>query len=233
MTRASIRLVALLCVASCTTVAGIGLWPARQLVSTVDQNGDGRPDVWRRYDVRGQLTEVDVDSNFDGSPDIQEYYQRGVLVRRESDRNFNGRADLVEEFDPLTQSQTRSVVDFDDDGTADLLVLFRGGRPVYSRQTCWFERSRVPPAPQSQARGGDGRLVALADPFASEITLRAKPISSASDEWIGPAMSDSLPAPCGSKLRQPDRSATRVASDRGPNALPLLLPRSPRAPPVR
>src|SRR4029077_2909888 len=115
-------------------VAALELWPATRLVRTVDQNGDGRPDVWRHYDNRGQLTEVDVDTNFDGRPDIEEYYERGVLVRRESDRNFNGQADLLEEFDVDTHGHTRSVVDTDYDGTADLLVFFRDNRPVFSKQ---------------------------------------------------------------------------------------------------
>ena len=65
--------VAIFCVASCATVAIVGGWPARR-VRTADNNGDGRPDVWRLYDGKGQLTEVDVDSNFDGHTDIQEYY---------------------------------------------------------------------------------------------------------------------------------------------------------------
>src|SRR6202035_769290 len=95
----SSRYLALLCVVACATVATVEVWPAARHLRTEDHNGDGRPDIWRRYDNRGQLTEVDVDSNFDGSPDIEEYYERGILVRRESDRNFNGQADLVEEFD--------------------------------------------------------------------------------------------------------------------------------------
>src|SRR5215467_13299524 len=132
MNRSSVRFVALLCAVFCAALAAIEVWPARR-VRTADQNGDGRPDVWRRYDARGRLTEVDVDSNFDGSPDIAEYYDRGVLVRRETDRNFNGQADLIEEFDAETHSRTRSVVDVDYDGTADLLVLFRNGEAVFAK----------------------------------------------------------------------------------------------------
>jgi hypothetical protein len=127
----SARLVAVLCVMSSVTVAAVEIWHAARTVRTADQNGDGRPDIWRHYDNRGQLAEVDVDSNFDGQPDVEEYYEGGVLVRRESDRDFNGQADLIEEFDAETHRQTKSVVDIDYDGTADLLVLFRDGRPVF------------------------------------------------------------------------------------------------------
>src|SRR5262249_4650002 len=133
--------VAIFCVASCATVAIVGVWPARR-VRTADNNGDGRPDVWRLYDGKGQLTEVDVDSNFDGHTDIQEYYEQGVLVRRESDRNFNGQSDLVEEFDAKTHHLTRSVIDLDYDGTADLLVLFPDGHPAFSRRRAPLPRPR-------------------------------------------------------------------------------------------
>jgi hypothetical protein len=133
MKNASLRSVALLCVLSCATVAGLELWPAGRGSGTADQNGDGRPDIWRFYDTRGRLAEVDVDSNFDGKPDI-EAHERGVLVRRESDRNFNGEADLKRRFDVDTHGHTRSVVDTDCDGTADLLVFFRDDRPVFSKQ---------------------------------------------------------------------------------------------------
>ena len=53
-------------------------------------------------------------------------------MRRDSDRDFNDRVDLVQEFDPTTHEHVRTVVDVDSDGTADLLVLFQDGRPVFS-----------------------------------------------------------------------------------------------------
>src|SRR5215831_18265974 len=82
-----------------------------------DQNHDGRPDVWRVYDDRGQLQSAAFDTNFDGRSDVQEYYQRGRLVRREADRDFNDRVDLLQEFDSVTQESTRAVIDVDFDGT--------------------------------------------------------------------------------------------------------------------
>src|ERR1700757_1203811 len=102
------RVVALLCVLGCALTAALSLRPVARGIRTADRNGDGRPDLWRIYDSHGQLAEVDVDSNFDGSPDVHELYERGSLIRRESDRNFNGFTDLIEEFDVETHSQTRS-----------------------------------------------------------------------------------------------------------------------------
>src|SRR5262249_54664354 len=133
MRHLSAYLVALLCAVSCVTVAGVEVWPAGRDVRTGDQNGDGRADIWRRFDTRGQLTEVEVDTNFDGSPDIAEYYQPGALVARGSNRNFKGQADVVEEFDPDTHGRTRSGGDIDYDGTADLLVVFRNGGAAFSK----------------------------------------------------------------------------------------------------
>src|SRR5882672_4543223 len=97
-----------LCAVACSVAAAVSLWLPSGALRTQDKNGDGRPDV-------------------------HEYYQRGALVRRESDRNFNDRVDLVQEFDPATREHTRSVVDVDFDGRADLLVLFRDGQPVFSK----------------------------------------------------------------------------------------------------
>ena len=109
-----------------------GRRPDARAVRTEDQNRDGQPDVWREYDGLGRLAGVLVDTNFDGRSDVHEYYDDdGALVRRESDRDFNDRVDLVQEFDAKTRERARSVVDTDFDGTADLLVLFQGGKPVW------------------------------------------------------------------------------------------------------
>src|SRR5476651_100432 len=123
-------LVVILCAVACAAAVAVWLRSPAGSVRTEDQNGDGRPDIWRVYDRQGQLSEVTVDTNFDGRSDVHEYYERSALVRRESDRDFNGRVDLVEEFEPTTHEHVRSVVDVDFDGTADLLVLFQGGQPV-------------------------------------------------------------------------------------------------------
>jgi len=222
------RCLALLCVVACATVAAVEVWPTARHLRTEDHNGDGRPDVWRRYDNRGQLTEIDVDSNFDGSPDIEEYYEQGILVRRESDRNFNGQADLVEEFDAEAQERTRSVVDTDYDGTADLLVLFRDGQPVFS------ERTRPGIATGSSPgidHGGAGHLVRLMDPFESDTAVRATHTASNADGCVGLSSSGGLPRSRVAVSRV-SPSARLIARDVQPHALTLLPRRSLRAPPV-
>lgn len=233
MKRASARCVAFLCGVVFATAAAVEVWPAARPVRTEDHNGDGRPDIWRRYDNRGQLVEVDVDSNFDGRPDIEEYYERGVLVRRESDRNFNGQADLIEEFDAETHGQTRSVVDIDYDGTADLLVLFRDGRPIFSQRLCSLKRSGIPAAPSPGVHRGDAsHLARLMDPFEWETGLRATRTASNADDCVGLSASAGLPRSRVDAVSPMSPSARFVARDVRPHALTLLLRRSPRAPPV-
>jgi len=229
----SSRFIALLCIVACATVAAVEVWPDARGLRTEDHNGDGRPDTWRRYDSRGQLTEIDVDSNFDGRSDIQEYYERGVLVRRESDRNFNGQADLIEEFDAETHGHIRSVVDIDYDGTADLLVLFRDGRPVFSKRTWSPKRDAIPtPSVPSLHQDGATRLARLIDPFASDTAVRATHTAAAYDGCVGLSTSGGLPCPRVTALSRLSPSLRLVAHGVQPDAATPLLPSSPRAPPV-
>jgi len=227
------RVVALSCIVACLTIATIEIWPAVRRVRTEDQNGDGRPDVWRRYDSRGRLAEVDVDSNFDGKPDIAEYYERGVLVRRESDRNFNGQADLVEEFDAETHGLTRSVIDLDYDGTADLLVLFRDGHPIFSKRTplnvAEIPRSSPPAVHQGAVTPP---FTPLTDPFESDTAVRAAHIASSDDGCVGLSTSGGLPSARVTGISRMPASARLVGRDVQHAALKLLFRRSPRAPPV-
>ena len=226
------RCLALLCVVACATVAAVEVWPTARHLRTEDHNGDGRPDVWRRYDNRGQLTEIDVDSNFDGSPDIEEYYEQGILVRRESDRNFNGQIDLVEEFDAEAQGRTRSVVDTDYDGTADLLVLFRDGQPVFSERTAPPKNSGIATGSSPGIdQGGAGHLARLMDPFGSETAVRAIHTASNADGYVGLSSSGGLPRSRVAVSRV-SPSARLIARDVQPHALTLLPRRSLRAPPV-
>ena len=219
--------------------AAVSLWPLAGYVQTEDQNGDGRPDVWRVYDRQHQLSEVAVDTNFDGRSDVHEYYQRGALVRRESDRDFNDRVDLVQEFDPTTREPLRAVVDVDFDGTADLLVLFQGGQPVFSE---WAhpvaaaavsgDRGLTADAP---ARTADDQLAPLEDPFSADLAVRAIRVALGGD-CVGLSTSGGLPSSCialvsplasssdvsGSSFFRPPSVTVGSYSPRGPPVSPLL-----------
>jgi hypothetical protein len=155
------RLVAL--VLACAMAAPVATF-RRGSVQVEDLNGDGRPDVWRFSDASSATVTVEADTDFDGRPDRQDTYIRGSLVRRELDRNGDGRFDLVETFNPDTREQTRSVVDVDFDGTADLLVLYRDGSPVF---TSWRNGD-------ARAADDSGRRSAwMVDPFRARAAVDA------------------------------------------------------------
>jgi hypothetical protein len=225
----------LVCAVSCAAVVALTLWVRAGSVRTEDQNGDGRPDVWRTYDRQGQLSEVAIDTNFDGRSDVREYYERRSLVRRESDRDFNGRVDLVQEFEPTTHEPVRSMVDVDFDGTADLLVLFQGGQPVFSRRA----HHRVPAVPGSDFRlhagvsqTADDRLTPFEDPFRMELALRAVRTPIGAGDWVGLSTSGGLPSSV-IDVVGPVRGSSAVtrASANSPSSAPIL-PYSPRGPPL-
>jgi len=184
-------LVLSLCALASGAVALAPLWQAAAYVRAEDRNGDGRPDIWRTYDRLGRVSDVTVDTNFDGRSDVHEYYERGALVRRESDRDFNDRIDLVQEFDPTTLEQVRSIVDTDFDGTADLLVLFQDGKPVFSTSAHLVAplAMNAGAAPDAGAwpRAARGQLVPLKNPFRGDLAVQAGHAGAGFDVTAGTA----------------------------------------------
>jgi hypothetical protein len=230
--RSSVTLIvfALLCAAA----ASVSFGPASRAV-TEDRNGDGRPDVWRTYDRQGRLSEVAIDTNFDGRSDVHEYYDAGTLVSRESDRNFDDRVDLVQQFDYTTHDQLRAVEDVDYDGRADVLVLFQGGRPVYSR---WARHAPLAvaltttaPSPASARRADDDPLTRFDDPFENDLAMRAVRVAAAVDDCVGSSTSGRL-ATTGLEVGDRLASPSALKPD-GCRALPSvnLDPHAPRGPP--
>src|ERR1051325_9740142 len=119
-------------------------------LKTQDVNHDRQADVWEYATPDGALVHKSVDTNFDGRSDVQESYQGRQIIRRESDRNFDDQIDLTEEFDPATGEHTRSVIDIDFDGRADLLVLFAHGKPASSQWAPRRDRPRPILSPGGQ-----------------------------------------------------------------------------------
>ena len=204
-------------------------------VRTEDRNGDGRADVWRTFDEHGQPLTVGIDTNFDGRVDVREYYSHGALIRRDLDRNFDNQIDLVEDFDLLTHEHIRSVVDVDADGTADLLVLFQSGRPVYSRwatprQTAGAAAAAYDSAPLG--RNDSHELAPLIDPFRAGNEVRTTGPVPGSDVCVGLSASGGLPASI-IESTTPTAPSARVAA---PHTAPVLFtglrPSAPRGPPV-
>jgi hypothetical protein len=178
--------------------------------------------------ARNRLLVVGIDNNRDGRSDVEEYYGvDGGLVRRDSDRNFNGQIDLVEEFDAATHEEQRSIADIDDDGLADLLVLFQGGRAVFVEHaqpgTGQSARPIEPPV-------GTSSLHPLDDPFQGDVAMRGQAPLEPAQATLGVVPSAGLPAsqvrlavpvdaPASPSLRSADRpqlAAAAVLSLRGP-----------------
>jgi hypothetical protein len=198
-----------------------------QSVRTDDRNGDGRPDVWRTYDREGLVIEQAIDSNFDGRSDVHEYYVGGALVHRESDRNFDDRVDLVEDFDATTHEHVRSVIDSDFDGTADLLVLFQGGRPVFSK---WAPSARPTAMNVIVSRTGAHGLAPLTDPFTSDLAFRSTPRAEEAPDsvWLAVGLPESPPMT--ERAIQPAWAVRH--HDASPFGSPVIGARSPRGPPL-
>jgi hypothetical protein len=163
------RVIVAVCVAGAAALTA-SAWFTTGWIRSEDRNRDGRPDIWRFYDARAELTRVATDTNFDGRSDQQDYYAHGALIRRERDRNFDDRVDLIESFDPTSHEQIRSVVDVDFNGTADLLVLFRNGHPVFSE---WLPAEASTPAIRIASREPGAPLAPLADSSRHQAALDA------------------------------------------------------------
>src|SRR5262249_56592027 len=92
-------------------------------------------------------------------------------------RNLDDRIDLTEEFSAATGERTRSVVDVDFDGRADLLVLFADNQPVFSEWAPKDAQIHTTPNPVAsldvRERREDEALRSFDDPFSSAQRLRA------------------------------------------------------------
>jgi hypothetical protein len=228
--RAGLILVGLLVVLT----GRIAIFPSAIRLRASDTNRDGRPDLWQSYDLHGALVHVSVDSNHDGRSDVQESYDNGRLVRRESDRNFDDQIDLIDEFDAATGAHTRSVVDANFDGRADLLVLFADGKPVFS---AWVDPGRdttvavVAPALRRE-RHADDPLLALDDPFSSRERLRPDSHRLAAAGACGVVRS--LPAALFALIVSPHavRNPAPLLAALGSFSIPSATPRGPPLPAV-
>jgi len=83
---------------------------------------------------KGKGSEVLLDLDQDGKPDVRKIYQAGaeneVLICREADMNFDGVRDLFVFFDLETGQKKRDEVDLDHDGKVDIITTYIGGKPI-------------------------------------------------------------------------------------------------------
>jgi hypothetical protein len=60
----------------------------------LDINWDGKVDIVRLYDEREQVQSELLDLDFDGRVDQQNFYEKGVIVRKERDLDYDGKPDM-------------------------------------------------------------------------------------------------------------------------------------------
>ena len=92
----------------------------------MDRNGDGRYDVARHYNAKGEPTYEETDSDHDGRVDTWIYFQNGKVGEKQRDTNLDGEADETVNFNELGQiSRIRRDRNFD--GKTDEWEIFANG----------------------------------------------------------------------------------------------------------
>ena len=84
---------------------------------TVDLDFDGNKDVKRVFEG-GKLIREGYDMNLDGKPDLTKFYEDGALIRKEQDSRLDGKTDYWEYYDEKGKLE-RIGVDHDADGEID------------------------------------------------------------------------------------------------------------------
>jgi len=64
-----------------------------------DFNFDGKVDIRRHFNFRGETVKDELDLDFDGRFDVTTFFQGGVKVRQEYDLNFDSRPDVWKFFE--------------------------------------------------------------------------------------------------------------------------------------
>ena len=88
-----------------------------------DLNFDGKPDVVRRFNDKGQLVADALDLDFDSVPDVKTTYENNLPVRKELDLQFDSKPDVIRKY---TKGQLRELkADTDGDGRFDHFELYK------------------------------------------------------------------------------------------------------------
>jgi hypothetical protein len=77
-----------------------------------DSNYDGKVDTWIRFSA-GRIAKVELDRNGDGKPDETRYYVKGKISRAQRDTNFDGKPDVWEVYSDGQLERIGSDLDFD------------------------------------------------------------------------------------------------------------------------
>ena len=109
-----------------------------RLHPTIDKNGDGKPDEWFTYNLKGELVSLKKDRNFDGKIDYIESYKNGKISVLMVDMNGNGVFEAILHYDDQGRMETLER-DLDDDGKIDRIIHYD---PVSQLQTWTEDKTR-------------------------------------------------------------------------------------------
>ncbi len=91
----------------------------------VDINFDGKIDLVRNFDERGNVVNERLDTDFDGKIDVVNFFEKGKIVRKEYDTNFDAAVDVFAFYE---QGQiTRQEKDLNHDGKIDFWEYYENG----------------------------------------------------------------------------------------------------------
>lgn len=91
----------------------------------VDLNNDGKVDVVRMYDDKGDIVEERTDLDFDGRFDDVTIYAAGVLARKEIDLDYDGKPDVKRFY--VEGKLGHVEADRNGDGKVDTWEYYEGG----------------------------------------------------------------------------------------------------------
>lgn len=92
----------------------------------VDVNFDAKVDLVREFNDRGDLVSERLDTDFDGRIDVVNFFEEGLIARKEYDTNFDNVVDLWRYFDKGVIA--RKEADLNHDGNVDYWEYYENGQ---------------------------------------------------------------------------------------------------------
>jgi len=108
-------------------------------VESYDLNGDGKPDLFKIYVLRGPkedpekqttlFARQDLDLDFDGNIDVRRHFNElGTVVREEMDLDFDGQFDAVDHYSDGTLYRRDMALNFE--GTPSIVKYYTSNKLV-------------------------------------------------------------------------------------------------------
>jgi hypothetical protein len=103
-----------------------GVEQERRVRQELDLNWDGRVDLTRYFDAKGDPARETLDLDYDGKVDATYFFEKGINTRRERDVNGDGRMDSFSFYE--RGALVRKERDTNTDGKVDYWEYWEGGQ---------------------------------------------------------------------------------------------------------